>query len=45
LEVQALHLKEFDKEMYYQLIYFPAEMISQFDWAIKSLYERMFVEP
>lgn len=45
LEVEALHIKEFDAEMYYQFIYFPAEMISSFDLVIKSMYERMFIDP
>lgn len=45
LEVEAMHIKEFDKEMYYQFIYFPAEMISAFDYTIKAIYDRMFIEP
>ena len=43
-EVSGLHLKEFDREMYYQFIYFPAEMISCFDFVIKTLYEKYFIE-
>lgn len=44
-EVQGTHLKEFDQEIYYQFIYFPAEMISCFDFVLKSLYDKYFVEP
>ncbi len=29
--VQGKHIKEFDRELYHQFIYFPAEMISIFD--------------
>ena len=44
-EVEGKHLKEFDKELYLQLVYFPAEMISCFDQVIRDLYERYFIEP
>ena len=43
-EVYGVHLKEYDRELYYQFIYFPAEMISCFDLVIKSLFEKLFVE-
>lgn len=39
-----MHLKDFDRELYYQFIYFPAEMISFFDHVLKNLYERFFIE-
>jgi DNA replicative helicase MCM subunit Mcm2 (Cdc46/Mcm family) len=42
-EVQGTHLKEFDREVYYQFIYFPAEMISCFDFVLKNLYEKYFI--
>lgn len=34
----------FDREMYFQFIYFPAEMISSFDETIKSMFQRMFID-
>lgn len=43
-EVNGKHIKEHDRELYYQFIYFPAEMISCFDAVIKTLYDRFFVE-
>ena len=43
-EVQGTHLKDFDRELYYQFIYFPVEMISFFDFVLKNLYERCFIE-
>lgn len=45
LEVEAMHIKQFDREMYFQFIYFPVEMISFFDHLAKQMYARMFVEP
>ena len=44
LNVSAVDIKEFDREMYYQFIYFPAEMISSFDQTIQSMYQRMFID-
>lgn len=43
-EVNGTHLKEFDRELYYQFIYFPIEMISFFDHTLKRLYERCFID-
>jgi DNA replicative helicase MCM subunit Mcm2 (Cdc46/Mcm family) len=42
-EVKGTHLKEFNQEIYYQFIYFPAEMISCFDAVLKTLYELFFI--
>lgn len=42
-EVKGTHLKEYNQEIYYQFIYFPAEMISCFDLVLKSLYETFFI--
>lgn len=39
--VSAKHLKEFDKDLYFKFIYFPAEMIMCFDDVIKSMFEKM----
>ena len=44
-EVEGRHLKEFDRELYLQLIYYPAEIISLFDAVLKNLFGRYFVEP
>lgn len=44
-QVEGRHIKEFDKELYLQLNYFPAEMISCFDQVIKEIYEKYFIEP
>jgi DNA replication licensing factor MCM4 len=41
--VKGTHLKEFNQEIYYQFIYFPAEMISCFDAVLKTLYELFFI--
>ena len=35
---------EYNREMYYQFIYFPAEMISLFDLALKSLFKKFFID-
>jgi DNA replication licensing factor MCM4 len=43
--VDGRHIREFDRGLYLQFIYFPAEMISCFDEVIKHLYLRYFVEP
>ena len=43
--VRGAHLKEYDRELYYQFLYFPAEMISCFDNTIKQLFEKYFIEP
>lgn len=43
-EVKAVHLREFDQELYYQFIYFPAEMISCFDHVLKNMYERHYID-
>lgn len=43
--VQGSHIKEYDRELYYQFIFFPAEMISCFDMTIKLLFEKYFIEP
>lgn len=45
LNVSAVHIKEFDRQMYFQFIYFPAEMISHFDQTIQNMYQRMFIDP
>lgn len=44
-EVDGRHIKEFDKELYLQFNFFPAEMICCFDDVIKELYEKYFIEP
>lgn len=44
-EVEGKHLREFDRELYLQFIYYPAEMISIFDMVLKNLFGRYFVEP
>ena len=36
-------MKEYSQEIYYQFIYFPAEMISCFDAVLKNLYELFFI--
>ncbi len=41
--VYGKHIKEFDTDMYYQFVYFPAEMISIFDDVVKGLYEKLFI--
>jgi DNA replicative helicase MCM subunit Mcm2 (Cdc46/Mcm family) len=43
--VDGRHIKEFDRELYLQFIFFPAEMISCFDDLIKELFEKYFIEP
>lgn len=43
-EVQGRHLKEYNQELYYQFIYFPAEMIVYFDYVIHDLYSRFFID-
>lgn len=43
-EVDGRHIKDFDKELYLQFIFFPAEMICCFDDVIKDLYEKNFIE-
>lgn len=40
--INASHLMEYDREMYYQLIYFPAEMISCFDMALKNVFQQLY---
>ena len=37
-EIEGKHIREFDRELYLQLVYFPAEMISCFDTVIRDLY-------
>jgi DNA replication licensing factor MCM4 len=44
-EVDGRHIKEFDRELYLQFVYFPAEMISCFDDVLKALFEKYFIEP
>ena len=44
-EVDGRHLREYDQELYLRLIYFPAEMISCFDFVLRDLYSKYFVEP
>jgi DNA replication licensing factor MCM4 len=43
--VDGRHIKEFDRELYLQFVFFPAEMISCFDDVLKALYEKYFIEP
>lgn len=43
--VDGRHIKEFDRELYLQFVFFPAEMISCFDDVLKELYEKYFIEP
>lgn len=43
--MDARHIKEFDRELYLQFVYFPAEMISCFDDVLKALFEKYFIEP
>lgn len=43
-EVQGVHIKEYSPDLYYQFIYFPVEMISFFDYVLKNLYEKFFIE-
>ena len=43
--VDGRHIKEFDRELYLQFVFYPAEMISCFDDVVKALYEKYFVEP
>ena len=38
------HIKEYDQELYYQLVYFPAEIIWSFDNVLKNLYKKYFIE-
>jgi hypothetical protein len=42
--VSGSHIKQFDREMYYQFIYFPAEMISCFDLTIKNMFQRLYID-
>lgn len=44
-EVDGRHIKEFDKELYLQFNFFPAEMVCCFDDVIRALYEKYFIEP
>lgn len=44
-EVSGRHLKEFDRELYLQFNFYPAEMICAFDDVIRALYEKHFIEP
>ena len=34
----------YDKQLYNQLIYFPAEMLTCMDMALQELYDKYFVE-
>lgn len=38
-----MDLKEYDLDLYFQFIYFPAEMIMCFDEVIRGLYEKMYI--
>jgi DNA replication licensing factor MCM4 len=38
LNVDCLHIKEFDKRMYHQLLIYPEEVISIFDIAVNELF-------
>lgn len=40
--INGSHIMEYDLEMYYQLIYFPAEMICCFDQCLKKVFESLF---
>ena len=42
LNVVGSHIKQFDREMYYQFIYFPAEMISCFDLTLKNMFSKLY---
>lgn len=43
-EVEGRHIREFDRELYLQFVYYPAEMIAIADQVLKSLYNRYFLE-
>ena len=42
MNIEGSHLKQFDIEMYYQFIYFPAEMISCFDLTLKEMFSKIY---
>lgn len=44
-EVEGRHIREFDRELYLQFVYYPAEMIAIADQVLKGLYSRYFLEP
>ena len=41
LDFDAAHIFEFDRDLYYKLIYFPAETILYFDRIINEFYQKM----
>lgn len=41
--VSALHIKEYDMNLYYQFIYFPPEMIISFDYVIKDMFFKQYI--
>jgi hypothetical protein len=41
--VQGSHIKEFDRDLYHQFVYFPTEMIHIFDNIIKQLYDKYYI--
>lgn len=43
-KIKASHILEYEAELYYQLIYFPAEMICCFDELLRELFARLFIE-
>ena len=43
-KVKASHVLEWDQELYYQLVYFPAEIISCVDLLLKDLFTKLFIE-
>lgn len=42
-EVDARHLYKFSDKIYCQLIYFPVEIITCFDFVIQELYQQEIV--
>ncbi len=43
VNVDAIHIYEFDKKMYNQLVYYPAEMILYFDKVLNELYRSILL--
>ena len=43
LDIDASHLFEFDQDLYYKLIYFPAETILYFDRIINEYYQKIMM--
>ena len=42
LNVDGNHLFDFDKELYYQLINFPSDIIMIFDQVINTIFDNLF---